>query len=46
MSAIERFLGEIGAALPAGALLLDETARRACSEDVFLRHDDAVTAAA
>ena len=46
MSAVERFLTEIGTALPAGALLVDETARRACSEDVFLRDDDAATAAA
>ncbi len=46
MSATERFLREIGAALPAGAVLLDEATRRALSEDVFLRHDDAVTAAA
>ena len=46
MSAIERFLSEVGTALPAGALFLDEAARRACSEDVFLRCGDAVTAAA
>lgn len=46
MTAVERFLDEIATALPAGALRLDEPARRALSEDVFLRDDDAVTAAA
>ena len=46
MTAVEQFLNEIGTALPAGALLLDEAVRRTCSEEVLLRDDDAATAAA
>ncbi len=46
MSATGPFLDEVGEALAAGAVIRDEEARRAFSEDVFLRYDDAVTAAA